>query len=275
MGKFRAAAILVLLAGASSVAAHDFWIQPRAYWSSPRAVNPLALLVGHGPLRQRSPIPSSRIVRLAAVAPDGKSIDFRASLLKRQDGLEGRIQLETPGTYVLVLETDAAAQSHLPASRFNDYVKAEGLTPAIALRDRTHQTGADGSENYSRCAKSIIQVGPPGGSQTFVSRPIGLPLEIVPEQSPYASPQPTSLPVRIYYEGRLLPGALVKLTDLEHDEAPFETHETDAAGRAVFMMPKAGSWLLNVVWTKPLAADRETDFETVFSSLSFGFSRER
>jgi hypothetical protein len=36
-------------------------------------------------------------------------------------------------------------------------------------------------------------------------------------------------------------------------------------------MPRSGSWLLNVIWTKPLAASDETDFETVFSSLSFGF----
>jgi hypothetical protein len=45
---------------------------------------------------------------------------------------------------------------------------------------------ADGSERYSRCAKSIVQIGPPGaGSQDQVSKPVGLPLEIVPESNPY------------------------------------------------------------------------------------------
>jgi hypothetical protein len=34
-------------------------------------------------------------------------------------------------------------------------------------------------------------------------------------------------------------------------------------------MPKGGTWLLNV--TKPLPSARATDFETIFSSLSFGF----
>jgi retron-type reverse transcriptase len=36
-------------------------------------------------------------------------------------------------------------------------------------------------------------------------------------------------------------------------------------------MPRDGIWLLNVIWTKPLPSSRDTDFETVFSSLSFGF----
>jgi len=30
-----------------------------------------------------------------------------------------------------------------------------------------------------------------------------------------------------------------------------------------------------VIWTKPLPRSEETDFETVFSSLSFGFPSER
>jgi len=177
---------------------------------------------------------------------------------------------------VLVLETDNRAQSHLPAIRFNDYLKVEGLTPALEQRDQLHQTDRDGSENYSRCAKSIVQVGSPNAnSGGQVTHPIGLPLEIVPEVNPYAQPQSKSLPVRVIYEGQALEGALVKLTHLEDDANPVEAHLTDPMGRANFIMPTQGSWLLNVIWTKPLPRSRETDFETTFSSLSFGFPRTR
>ena len=41
-------------------------------------------------------------------------------------------------------------------------------------------------------------------------------------------------------------------------------------GRTSFTMPDTGTWLLNVIWTKALPRSEETDFETVFSSLSFG-----
>jgi uncharacterized GH25 family protein len=76
--------------------------------------------------------------------------------------------------------------------------------------------------------------------------------------------------VRVLYEGRPLAGALVKLTDLAHDAAPLEQHRTDGEGRAGFVMPTGGAWMMDVVWTKPLT-DEGVDFETVFSSLSFGF----
>jgi uncharacterized GH25 family protein len=176
----------------------------------------------------------------------------------------------------LVLQTDYRAQTHLPSLRFNDYLKAEGLTPALEQRARLQLMDADGSERYSRCAKAIVQVGPSARrAQTLISKPIGLPLEIVPEVSPYDVPRSATLPVRVIYAGHPLAGALVKLTNLEHDASPFEVRNTDDQGRASFTMPSAGSWLLNVIWTKPLPRSEETDFETVFSSLSFGFASER
>jgi len=257
---------------AVSAIAHDFWIQPSDYWVDPMTPVSFSLQVGHGPFRQRSPITSGRIARFEQISMDASRIDLRDRLQLGGQADDGHIAFSKPGTYVLVMETDARAQSHLPAIRFNDYLKVEGLTPALEQRERTNRTGADGSENYSRRAKSLVQVGPPdAASHAQVTEPLGLLLEIVPEQNPYALPQTATLPVRVIYEGRPLAGALIKLTNLEHDEAPFEMHLTDREGRARFSMPTQGDWLLNVIWTQVLPDTRETDFETVFSSLSFGF----
>ena len=98
-----------------------------------------------------------------------------------------------------------------------------------------------------------------------------LPLEIVPEESPYATPRSETLPVRVIYAGHPLAGALVKLTDLKQDASPLEVHMTDQHGRATFTMPSSGTWLLNVIWTKAPPTTDDADFETIFSSLSFGF----
>jgi uncharacterized GH25 family protein len=271
----RSAALLFGLlmgSGASLVAAHDFWLQPIQYWLSPDVLTTMTLQVGHGPFRQRSPIPERRITRFEAIAPKGAVIDLRRQLRLGGPAEDGDFKFESPGAYVLVLQTDDRAQTHLPSIRFNDYLKIEGLTPALEQRARLHQTDADGSERYSRCAKSIVQVGSPGAeTQGQISRPVGLTLEIVPEANPYGVPQSTTLPVHVIYAGRPLSGALVKLTHLENDASPLEAHLTDRDGRANFTMPTSGTWLLNVIWTKSLARSEETDFETVFSSLSFGF----
>ena len=273
------APLVTLLMGLTygvSAGAHDFWVQPADYWLKPQVASSVTFQVGHGPFQQRSPIPISRITRFEAFGPDGTATDLRGALHVGGNSSDGTITLAKPGAYVVVLETDNRAQSHLPAIRFNDYLKVEGLAPALEQRERLHQTDRDGSENYSRRAKSIVQVGPAdASSQRQVTLPLGLPLEIIPEANPYAQPQPRTLPVRVIYEGDPLEGALVKLTHLEDDANPLETHLTDRMGRAIFVMPTEGSWLLNVIWTKPLPRSRETDFETIFSSLSFGFPSSR
>jgi uncharacterized GH25 family protein len=255
-----------------SATAHDFWVQPNAYWLDPGAVTSVTLQVGHGPFRQRSPIPAQRIIRFQAIDATGKSLDLREGLRLGQAAEDGDFRLNDPGTYQLILQTDDRAQTRLPAIRFNDYLKSEGLTPALEHRAREHQVDASGSERYSRCAKSIVQVGTENSQPSdAITTPMGLTLEIVPEVNPYAVTRSTSLPVRVIYEGRPLGGALVKLTNLADDATPFEVHLTDPDGRALFTMPATGAWLLNVIWTKALPVSDEFDFETVFSSLSFGF----
>jgi uncharacterized GH25 family protein len=270
--------VSALLVGESASAdAHDFWVQPDAYWVASAAHTPFTLQLGHGPDRQRSPIPLSRILRFEAVCPDARVISLRSTLQLGGRSSDGTIALAAPGTYVLVLQTDARARSLLPAIRFNDYLRVEGLTPALRFRERKHRMSADGSESYSRQAKAIVRVGPSialkgeASRASPVTRSIGLPLEIVPELDPYAIPPPKRLPVRVIYKGRPLAGALIKLSDLHEDAHPIEVHLTDSAGRATFMAPMRGAWLLNVIWTELAPPSSDTDFETVFSSLSFGF----
>ena len=263
---------LLLFCPASPTAAHDFWLQPSQYWVAPALPVSVTLQVGHGEFRQRSPIALQRITRFQAVAPQGTSIDLHDRLRLGQAIEDGNFTLRAPGLYVIVLQTDDHAQSHLPAIRFNDYVRVEGLTPASDYRTRLNRMETDGSERYSRCAKSLVQVGDSGTeTQSQVNKPVGLPLEIVPEVNPYAMTRFPNFPVTVIYLGQPLAGALVKLTNLKDDARPLEMHLTDRDGRASFAMPSSGSWLLNVIWTRALPASEETEFETVFSSLSFGF----
>jgi hypothetical protein len=37
-------------------------------------------------------------------------------------------------------------------------------------------------------------------------------------------------------------------------------------------VPPGGKWLLNVIWTQIAPASSDADFETTFSSLSFGYT---
>lgn len=265
------AAVLVGTPIGTPAFAHDFWIQPARFAVGADEPLPFTLLVGHGTARQRWGVSTDRVLRFADISAAG-SADRRAILHTESGDNDGSLVLSTPGTHVIVLETGAAL-SVLPALRFNDYLKVEGLAPALAQRARTDQAGTDGREFYSRRAKTLIQVGPVT-AQPQVIRPTGLKLEIVPQRNPYELKPGEALPVQILYEGRPLSGATVKLNNLDFDAAPIAQKLTDAKGLAAFNVPLRGRWQLNVIWNRPIT-NPKADFETTFSSLSFGFEPAR
>jgi uncharacterized GH25 family protein len=267
----RASLLIVLALGVGGAAlAHDVWVQPASFNVAVGVPVPVTVLVGHGTFRQRWGVPNDRVLRFQDISAAG-SIDRRTAINPDRGASDAVLSFTGVGTHMLVLESSHAG-SVLPSIRFNDYLKVEGLTPAIAARARLGQNDKDGRETYSRRAKALVQVGTVTGDQAFVTRPVGLSLEIVPQKSPYALATGEALPVQILYEGKPLAGATVKLNNLDFDMRPIAAKLSDAAGRTSFDVPRRGKWQLNVIWTKPVTGNPAADFDTTFSSLTFGYA---
>lgn len=258
---------LVASGAAEGAAAHDFWVQPRVFSAAVEAIVPVTIEVGHGAARQRWSVPPDRVASFVTVGPDGTR-DRRAALHLDAPTSDADLRFAKPGTYLIALTTTRAT-SVLPGIRFTDYAKTEGLTPLLVARAKAGTSNTPGRETYSRRAKAIVRIGGVA-SPAVVTRPLGMTLEIVPDRDPNDLGPNEPLPVRVLYEGRPLGGAFVKLTNLDFDARPVRTATTDAAGRASVAIPFAGLWQMNVIWTKPLAGSPDADWDTVFSSLTFG-----
>lgn len=267
---FAFAALPVVLAAAPAMA-HDFWIQPEQFQAQLNAPFAATFQVGHGASRERWGLGADRIPLLRDFSRGGVR-DIRAGLRSRGSA-DLLTRFTNPGLHVLAMQTTYSV-SELPAVRFNDYAKEEGLALILSTRQRTGQTKSPGRERYSRRAKALIEVGPRDPrTHSLATRPLGLKLEIVPERSPYLLDKTRSLPIRVMYKGRPLAGATVKLTNLRFDERPVAVARTDRNGRTSFRIPASGQWLLNTVWGEPVTGDPKVEFDTTFSSLTFGFGR--
>lgn len=264
--KLRLIGVSLILV-ASPVVGHDFWLQPTQFQVAPQTPVGASFLVGHGALRERWSNNDRIVVMKDFFA--GRSVDLRSGLRTGEVDLVTRFT--TPGLHVLGMQSNYAF-SELPALRFDDYAKEEGLALIIAARQRAGNRANPGRERYSRRAKSLIQVGvQTPANQGQATRPIGLKLEIVPDRNPYALDASRMLPVHVLYNGRRLANATVKLTNLAQDEKPVAIAITDRAGRARFRVPATGNWLINVVWGEPVAGNPRFAFDTTFSSLTFGY----
>ncbi|MEO6579623.1 MAG: DUF4198 domain-containing protein [Sphingomicrobium sp.] len=273
MRKFRNLA-LALAVVTAPLAAHDFWIQPLRFQTATGTPFPATFLLGHAAFRQRWGLGADHILLLADVF-GSKRRDIRGDLKPVGGTADLVTSFETPGLHVLAMQSTYAS-SDLPSLRFNDFAKAEGLALVLALRNRAGTTNTNGRERYSRRAKALVQVGlQTPANQSFATRAVGLKLEIVPERNPYALGAARMLPVRVMYKGRRLPGATVKLTSLEFDAKPLAVAVTDRAGHASLRVPPVGDWLVNVIWSEPIKGDSKADFDTTFSSLTFGYNPAR
>lgn len=249
--------------------AHDFWLMPRQFQvERPGGVRVL-FNIGDAAKPEAWNLRLDKVVALRTFGPRDM-VDQQAAIIPKTGEVAGfaAVSLTDPGTHLLTFESTQSV-SELPADRFNKYVADEGLTIVAAQRTRAGTTAKIGRETYSRRAKALIQVGEP--ISDHVLKPIGLTLEIVPEKHPYALGDDRRLPVRVYFRGKPLPGALVSQIDLHGDGVSKAETRTDGDGRAVFTVPARSDWRLNVVWADAVTGNPQADFDTIFASLTFGY----
>ena len=168
--------------------AHDFWVEPNSYEVAEAAPVGSLCRLGMAPFARDRQCRCGESSGSAWVAPDSTIADLRGSLRLGAPDADAQLVFSQPGTFIVALETDNRAQSHLPSLRFNDYLRVEGLAAALQQRERTHRMDADGSEIYSRHSKALIQVGSSSDHSARVTQPLGMPLEIVPDINPYECP---------------------------------------------------------------------------------------
>ena len=241
--------------------AHDMWIEPMTFSPNPGEVVGVKLRVGQDVLGD--PLPRSAALFKQFFVEDASG---RKELVGREGGNPaGFLRVAAPGLLVIGYRSNPSAVE-LEAEKFNSYLKEEGLEAIAALRASRHQTGAKARELFSRCAKSLVYSGTPGESQN--DRSLGFTLELVAERNPYSLRAGEELPVRLTYENRPLPGALVvamnKLNPMEKISV-----RTGKDGRVRLHLRPGGMWLVKAVHMIPAATGTNADWMSYWASLTF------
>src|SRR2546428_6316010 len=152
----------------------------------------------------------------------------------------------------------------LPAEKFKQYLKEEGLDAVAALRARRNETGAAARELFSRCAKSLVLSGSPSEAQG--DRLLGFTLELVAERNPYAIRAGEYLPLRLTYQNRPLAGALVVAMNSLNPSEKLSAR-TDNEGRVRFRLRPGGMWLVKAVHMNQAPAGTNAERESVWATL--------
>jgi uncharacterized GH25 family protein len=250
----------VMLASAS-LSAHDFWIEPTGFIADVGRVVGVKLRVGeefHG-----EPVPRNDALIGDFIVVDASG---RRPIVGREGSdPAGLLRVMSPGLMVIGYRSRPTAVT-LPADKFTQYLKEEGLESVIAARERSQASQREGRELFSRAAKSLVWSGtmPPSAGD----RALGFPLEVVAGRNPYRMRTGDSLPVQLTYKGAPLAGALVVAFN---QRSPYHKLRvrSDQNGRATFTIEEPGPWMVKAVHMVPAAAGTNADWESYWASLTF------
>ena len=251
-----------LLGLMSPAAAHEFWIEPATFHPPVGKSLDVRLLVGQefrGDTMIYLPESFERFI----------TVNARGT--RNIPGLPGddpaaRLTPDEPGLLFVAYQSTRYSLD-MDAPTFEKYLEKEGLDGIRVLRAQRGERDKPAREVYSRCAKSLLAVG--GRDEGLdAKKPIGLRLEIVPLTPIYQLKRGQALEVQLLYEGRPLANAkLVAFSKKKLKSQPVQ--RTDAQGRARFVLPHAGVWMLSAVHMIPAPADAKANWESFWASLSF------
>jgi len=259
-GVGAAAAVALSAAFAAPPAgAHHLWLQPTRFAGEPGTPVAVELRIGDGMPGEPvgSPPGAVRLVLLTAAGErpvPAPAVPGPAALLPLAPG----------GDQALVMTT-AASLLELPAERFEAYLAEEGLEEVSRRRAAEGRSAEPGREAWSRSLKLLLRAGGPG-PDTLHTRPTGLPLELVPEASPFDLAAGEELSFTLLWRGRPLAGARVVAVSPQAPEAVYS--RSDAGGRVRYQFPSPGLWRLTAVHMEP-AGRPDADWESVWSALTF------
>jgi hypothetical protein len=151
----------------------------------------------------------------------------------------------------------------LESKLFDSYVEGEGLKQVLDARARKGGS-VEGRELYSRYAKLIKGR---GGLDI-----LGHTLEIVLEKDPADLKAGDSLPVQVLFRGKPLADAQVAAVhagaDLKDHKYPVVAR-TDAHGKALLKLDRAGLWYARLIHMVPAEGDPEVDWRSFFATVTF------
>lgn len=230
-----AAAILIVPA----LFGHDMWLEADSFQVEPG--REVVARNGNGTIfvQSENAVTPDRIAQLMLVGPESRR---PASPVAKVVGewLELRWIPELPGNYWLALATRPMRLA-MTGAEFNEYLEHDGVPGVLRRRQETGILDRDEVEEYSKYVKAFFQCGKALSSN--FGAPLGLRIEIIPEQNPYLLTPGDGLPVRVLFEGEPLSGLTLHAG---YDAAPSGVFsgETDGTGRAVIPITASGHWYI-------------------------------
>lgn len=247
----------------SPASAHEYWIEPDNHMPDPGARVTAQMRVGQDYAGATFPYLSHRF-RSFRIHDVNGTRDVK--------GLEGdspavRLDQIAPGLSIIAYHSVSDRATFDDLETFAKYLRAEGLSQIVDQHKAAGLPMQGFSEDYVRCAKTLIQAGPVGENDR--DRSTGLPAELVALESPFLAGT-TAIQVRMTWQGEPLANWQVAVFFKPADgPVTRKLYRTDPDGIVTVKLTGRGRYLLNSVHIARTGNDSGTVWKSHWASLTF------
>jgi uncharacterized GH25 family protein len=259
-------AFLLLMSISALVSGHEFWLQSKKYKYAIGETAVIDFIAGEEFNGDFWNLTIDRIVKIEHITRSSKS-DLKNKIIEGNTGKNLSIPLNKEGTHVIAFESNSSYIEMSP-EEFLEYLEEDGLDYIIRQRAEKGTLNSPAREMYSRCAKTLLQV----GSKTDDSylQPADLKLEIMPLQNPYNLKRGDEMFFQVLYEGKPIGDTLVKVWNRKDGQTLLQNIYTENNGIMSTRLSNEGSWMISCVRMVE-SNDEKVDYQSYWASLVFGF----
>lgn len=258
--------LFVFLIG-SAFSDHEFWLEVQKFHVAPGEQIKVNFKVGENFIGEGWNLKKDRLQRLEHHR-SGTVNDITEHVVEGAEG-HATMAVAEAGTHMLVMQSNDSF-IEMEADEFNEYLQHDGLDETYAQREKNNELTKKGKERYARYTKLLFQVG--GKVDDTYKKVAGLPMEIIPQQNPYALNVGDPVSFKIVFKGKPLFGAKVRVWNRYQNRTTVQNIYTQQDGVIETHISNPGAWMVSVVKMTP-SQDPKVDWESYWGTLVFGIQK--
>jgi uncharacterized GH25 family protein len=254
--------VLLLVATAGALGAHDLFLKPESYFVAPRSRLLVRVLNGTFSTSDGA-VANDRVRDIALVTPAGVARLDASAWKEHGDTSVLTVHTGQSGTYVIGASL-RPRELKLEAKDFNEYLAHDGVPDVLEARRKSGELDRPARERYSKHVKALVQAGDrrTDGYQSV----LGYPAELIPLDNPYNLRPGGVLWVRALVDGSPVPNQLV----IAGRHTGQQSVRTDSSGVARVRIGSRGAWYVKFIHMRPATGDTAIDYESKWATLTFG-----
>jgi uncharacterized GH25 family protein len=265
------ALFLALFITFSGTIAHEFWLSPINYKIEKGESINVNFYVGEGFVGENWANKVKRLATFVLYSSKNKETDLTTKA-KADTLSHAKVQFKKEGTHLIAM-TSLPSFIELEAEKFKAYLEEDGLENILLKRKNEGMENQSAKEFYSRCVKTLIQVGTK--TTDIQQKIVGLPLEIIAIENPYNLKIEDTIQFKIFFHGKPLSKGMVKIWNRPSKMSKSEAVKCvnvspDNEGIVKVKLQNDGEWMISIVQMEEYQNKKEADYRSYWASFTFG-----